>query len=85
MPKEKDLNKTVFGLLFHSYFLYGLLLLIVFAACAYGSYYLFRSDEPLVLRIAGSAVILFSASYGLVYGIKNIRISFKDWKDCRKE
>lgn len=85
MAKVRDMDKTITGFLFHPYFLYGLLLLIVFAASVFGAIYLFKSDEPMVLRLFGGAVILFGGSEGLYNGIKNIKTAWKDWTDYRKE
>ena len=85
MAKVRDMDKTITGLLFNPYFLYGLLLLIVFASCVYGTIYLFNSSEPMVLKLIGCAIILFAGSYGLVYGTKYIKTAWKDWNDYRKE
>ena len=85
MANERDLDKTIIGFLFHSYFLYGLLLLIVFAGSVIGAVCLFNSDEPVILKLIGCAIILFAGSEGLVNGTKNIKIAWKDWNDYRKE
>lgn len=85
MTKVRDMDKTITGFLFHPYFLYGLLLLIVFVASVACAIIIFKSDEPLVLRLFGCAIILFAGSEGLYNGVKNIKTAWKDWNDYRKE
>lgn len=83
--KERDLNKTVCGLIFAPYFLLGLVRVLLGAGVIYGIYRLVYSDEPLFLKIAG-CVILGISCFGCFYtGFSNIRETWKDWTDYRRE
>ena len=77
---KRDLNLTVFGFLFHSYFLYGLFQLLLGFVCIACIVFLFRSSEPLALRIFGCLVIVFAAGSAFHLGSKHILSAWKDWR-----
>ena len=83
--KERDMDKTITGFLFHPYFLYGLLQLLCFVACVVGAVLIFLHEEKLFLRIFGAVLLLFCSGAGLTSGIKHVREAWTDWRDYVNE
>lgn len=82
--KERDLDKTITGLLFNSEFLFGLLQLLCFAGCVAGAVIFFIKMENIFAKIFLAAMMLFFSGAGLESGLKHVRVAWKDWRDYVK-
>lgn len=78
--KHHDTDRTIIGLLFNPYFLLGLIRIVLGLAMPYCIYMLFKSDEPVFLKIVGCLFLAFAMFGGFISGIPHIRKSWLEWR-----
>ena len=79
MSKERDIHKTVIGLIQSYEFLIGFVRLLIIPFGIWSIYFIATSEEVLILKIAFCALLGFGVFGCIASGVPHIRKAYQAW------